>query len=874
MDVSDLGRALAHLVTLPSRPHLAGSNGGTTPVRLSDGLLKLFKGHRTLCEGSKAMADNVQDVCNTLYNKCTSWVQEWNKIYSNKKDRYTVDERYSELCDQAIRKTLSLYRGLLDVLFVHMGRLPTWDQTLYTGCKWFILAVDDKLEEYYKFQSCYLLSRVVKQDLFINELPVRPDWMDDESGYLLGGWFWRYARKCISEPIDPDRLALFYAITNVKRAGLAISEAKVRATFRKHQANMQGAEFKPNVAELNQVLGFSENFYSSEDILEVIMEKLEMLIRMIYGKKDMRYKWKVPSIKSCFEHTGAQGGTHTLFEYKEFFERCFRREFIGFAKCKTRVTPIYVPYLPDELFSECIEGFRKERDQVPEAHVHKVLEPFKCRTITAGPGYTYHLGRIVQTPLHHTMRDFHEMFKLTGRPSSLEFLTNYYNSCQIGQNGLSFFVAGDYSAATDGMHPLVSSEFCRLFGIYADIPKELLAALKRCMSGHLMHYKITDDFGRQTIEQVQQTWGQLMGSPTSFPILCIANAAVNWAAAELYEGMLSETNGEKVLREGNLIWPRRTDSDRIADRFGYSLPFSVWVEKYRPLFNGDDTCFLSNADHYKVWKGVASCAGLNPSLGKSYCHPNFIMINSEITWVNASATGEGLVFSDVFVLNPGLVKGQAKVMEDSRIEYVRDGDLDHYGQLLPMVDQLKSALNKATPDQATKVKNLFYDHLLPRLKLVRRPWQLPVAMGGLGLDLGNVNYSQRKLAAWFLADSTVNLLSHHKKVPLCTQIVTDFDNEVRDALECKEVPRYRLHKFGEYDVRDEQQVLLKEKTESAMNKYFIGGVRIEIGVDRYDQMIAEVLKIPYISPITDECLQFLKYNCTFVASLRDGYKLV
>lgn len=91
-----------------------------------------------------------------------------------------------------------------------------------------------------------------------------------------------------------------------------------------------------------------------------------------------------------------------------------------------------------------------------------------------------------------------------------------------------------------------------------------------------------------------QTRGQLMGSPTSFPILCIMNLALTRHALEL------SAHRQLELAE---------------------LPI---------LVNGDDLLFRAHPWEYRIWEQVTRLGGLRPSLGKNYISSKYFTINSEL----------------------------------------------------------------------------------------------------------------------------------------------------------------------------------------------------------------------------------------------------
>lgn len=92
--------------------------------------------------------------------------------------------------------------------------------------------------------------------------------------------------------------------------------------------------------------------------------------------------------------------------------------------------------------------------------------------------------------------------------------------------------------------------------------------------------------------------GQLMGSITSFPILCMVNAAVFRYAYRIY--LEEQGIDTAVLKLSNLPC----------------------------LINGDDLVFKSDQRLLEIWRSLIGEAGLVESPGKSYESKSFAMINS------------------------------------------------------------------------------------------------------------------------------------------------------------------------------------------------------------------------------------------------------
>jgi hypothetical protein len=772
----------------------------------------------------------------------------------------------------ACNKALALYVGFLEVMVVHFNFLPKRKYSILTLLKWTVLALEDRLEEYYKTQSCYLLSLVTRQQHIIAEMPVVPSWVTDRPGYIQGGMFWRICRHAMrKQTLESWELAGFYAVTNVKRAGLAISEEKQIQSLYKHVKNMRGAEYKPQEAyklekridiPLRKPTLIEREYVPVEEVLEDVLSRLEDLLVKDFKGRTCDSEWRSPSVNACKEFRAKECGSHGHWN-RDMFWRSVVPEFIGFARYKTRVVPVYVPYLPEDLYVDAKS--RIDFSITPNATVHKVLEPFKCRVITAGPGVLYQLGRCIQKPLHTIMRQ-NTLFHLTGAPASRSFIEKQYNGvfisseegrdCTVEKTCRSFFVAGDYSAATDGMHPAISEHFCKFLGVLGYFSAFESKIASSCMRGHRLFYPdLVDKNGRLRVpddlvgyfnesNEVEQTWGQLMGSPISFPILCYANAAVNWVAADYY--------------------------------YGRRLSYEDWVDQFRPIFNGDDTSFLSNSVHYDIWKRVASCAGLNSSLGKSYCSKQFVMINSEMFEPVYNCYGQVISFNDVFVLNPGLIKGQAKVMVDSREDKFIVSDhkmkLDRkyketpFTELLPLVDQLNVATRKCRGSQKRMCDNIFMYHVKDRMKGTNRPWSVPRWLGGLGMKgVGHLTHSQRLATALILCAQKgqfkeLDLQDALNREPkILTSLVRESPNFLLSSSRYVSSLEEKLGvEYEDWVSVDYVSPEVDNVQTLSLDKYFLGDCVEKVGEDRYSKLMKFALKCQgWLKPITDDKLDEL-----------------
>jgi hypothetical protein len=387
------------------------------------------------------------------------------------------------------------------------------------------------------------------------------------------------------------------------------------------------------------------------------------------------------------------------------------------------------------------------------AKVATIGEPMKFRIVTSGNMSEYNIGRMMQRPLWEQLHS-HPVFTLSGSPITVDYIMDRVRGVVGGK-----FVAGDYSNATDCLdHRLRDwawKEICRKTGLSKLSPEDIIKSsrysnyfqdnnlikasynislnpmLKYFKTGEEIGYldyctqpdKWTyEEYGRLTLENhriessagnFKQSEGQLMGSPLSFILLCIVNAAICYTAYKVY-------------------WTNHIMSATMKT-------FAEYANHYCLIINGDDLSFwIPNGEDglYLYWKRAAFVAGMSPSIGKNFISKNMILINSTPLWY------EGGIVTPIIRLNPGLLRGEGKVKFDSRTD--NDDTLDEV--LLSKGDQLEKVLEQCQGRGKEKVYAIFKFYNLPLLKKSNRSWFLPRSLGGLGLPFGDVTNHARNLA--------------------------------------------------------------------------------------------------------------------------------
>jgi len=251
---------------------------------------------------------------------------------------------------------------------------------------------------------------------------------------------------------------------------------------------------------------------------------------------------------------------------------------------------------------------------VLDATTYAIPEPLKVRMITKGEPFPYWISKFFQKGLWDYLRKY-EMFLLIGEKLQLRHLRNMVDKAD--NIGLKFdsFVSGDYSAATDKLNINFTKACFEAFLKKTNYSDELKDLLRAVLYEHEIHYP-----KKTELPSVTQRNGQLMGSPLSFPILCMCNMIC-------YHMSLETLLGRKV-------------------------PFS----DLPVLINGDDILFPSNPELYAIWRKNVATVGFELSVGKNYVHTNVLTVNSEC-FVYHYGTKQ---FTKMKFLNCGLLTGQSK----------------------------------------------------------------------------------------------------------------------------------------------------------------------------------------------------------------------
>jgi len=253
-----------------------------------------------------------------------------------------------------------------------------------------------------------------------------------------------------------------------------------------------------------------------------------------------------------------------------------------------------------ELVSHAEQFYMRLLDQAvsepPRAAPLGLAEPLKVRVITKGPPLLYGSMMPLQKYLWRVLAG-QRITQLVGRPIDERVLLD-----QLGAElpaGFAY-LSGDYTAATNNLNSWVSNAVAEALSDRIGLTQQERELFIRSLTGHEL--ECSDPAGDVLRpdgsirygpkERKPQLNGQLMGSVTSFPVLCIANIALCWLAMETGE--------------------RR----------------HIHFDDLRLLVNGDDCVFVANTFIRRAWEHLGHIMGLEPSLGKYFFSEEFVEMNS------------------------------------------------------------------------------------------------------------------------------------------------------------------------------------------------------------------------------------------------------
>jgi len=445
-------------------------------------------------------------------------------------------------------------------------------------------------------------------------------------------------------------------LANLKKGSPSPSETVVNATMLKNRSAMSDRSKRHEITPFKGT------------VADVAIEKeIRKIVREVFsGKGTYRDRCSVPSINGHVESSRRTSGAAG-----------FLRDFISYREGNDLQFMTYHPHLGvKEIRGIKINPILDEfilRQRVYHAKPSFVLEPLKVRTVTSGPALEYYICKPIQQFMWSCLKT-HPVFRFIGEPASAEYMTEFFKTRQSSD---PTWLSGDYSAATDNLRKKFSTvawnEVSRVCG-FDEWARRLGS---NCLVGHRITYP-----DGVTIDQEN---GQLMGSPLSFPILCIVNAAICKLAYTL--------GGE---------WGN--SSSKLKD-----CPI---------LINGDDCVMDFNLRQKFLWEGISAQAGLSPSIGKCYYSKQWLQINSE----------NFLYQEDGFTACPYINFSLASEIKS------RGEDIRHWTGVGAAARAFVEGFEER---EAERLLSIFIRRQKPLLAKAPKAisWWLPEHLGGLGLPI-------------------------------------------------------------------------------------------------------------------------------------------
>jgi hypothetical protein len=334
-------------------------------------------------------------------------------------------------------------------------------------------------------------------------------------------------------------------------------------------------------------------------------------------------------------------------------------------------------------------------------------EPLKVRIITKGPPFTQTMMKPLQKFLHNVLRK-HKTFRLIGTPVNEEEMLNGLGYHLKDDH---YYLSGDYAAATDNLESwATAAAWNEIADLLSLTDVERVAGLALLLHNRFDLSEI-EEISPETAEYIYkhlQANGQLMGTITSFPILCIINAAVcRWAMEVSYK--------------------------------------RVFTLKDAPLMvNGDDCALKGPWSLQGIWRRTTALVGLDESIGKSFFTRKFVNMNST-SFMRIPEESPDKIITVLNQRNQIIVRHTRL----TQTPYVNMAILYGFkrsqgGAGMKELDarqnigaRARELLALAPTSMQMEVMRGFIEYNRGDLSSARLPWYIPEWLGGFGLPTGS-----------------------------------------------------------------------------------------------------------------------------------------
>lgn len=574
-----------------------------------------------------------------------------------------------------------------------------------------ITALSGDWMAFYKYKLAAYVAYQLDQEMPPVPEPLKQ--LNDSAHVLIGGrgmqWLKLMARK------DVDRFdEIIATIMNMKRPMPRPDQEMLQKKAEEAFTALTREEKVPEVS-------MEDSLWSGEGIdpeftREGLEHELVRTVDEIFKGKEFTYKDMVetffPSTKANYLSSRSKGGavghimTSKLLQGLHSDQKLVvARELTGWSE--ERGFEAWGKEVDDILLTEKFRVLIERMIDEAVLEEKKVTlvalaEALKVRVISKGPVHTYTVLKPLQKWMWKTLRN-HESgtFRLIGEEISPEYLSEQLGELVAETDEYKdHFVSGDYKAATDNLAPWASECITKAIGKYIQ-DRRIRKLFTEALTGH----DIQDPKNPKVFKK--QTWGQLMGSIVSFPVLCIVNAAIC-----------------RKAREKDL---QRFQPTRI-----------LYLNNAKIAINGDDCVFRCSIWGKKFWEKFALAYGMAPSQGKCFFSRRFLNMNSAQFTVtlpfcllseSSKRKPKVMFLKAVKSINLGLLAGQQR----STSGKVGQAQASDWGTTISISANANTLMNESPMQDRARIFKSYLNRNWIKLTKCRLPWYLPEHLGGLGL---------------------------------------------------------------------------------------------------------------------------------------------
>jgi hypothetical protein len=620
-----------------------------------------------------------------------------------------------------------------------------------TAERWRLLSAQCGWMKLVKYKLAAFFSSRNKQPLPPLPNGVTPELFNDSPHMLIGGRAGRFLEVYLKRHDEMGRMSLLFSILQSKKGMPRASKSELKKAEINTALKLGTApppverKFLYKWSERERIPGSIPTSLNQTTIKEQLVRTTREIFRNCGPlTNDERMKVFFPSTSANYINNRARAGAvGFILEHPTLIDNLRRPGgYINIVHPKLHNEKIEITHYPEyqpnttalefafsSLWLNLLEVAKSEK---PIAVPIALPEALKNRVITKMPPAQQTVLRCIWKKMHGIVRK-QKTFTLIGKMINEEVVNSMLGRLEKDE----IFLSGDYEAATDNLYSWVSEtiaeEISEQFKLHPIEKQLFIQSLIHHFIEVEVPLKVGDtgifDYPKGSIKdidhinetvglEIEQKNGQLMGSITSFVILCIANAATT----------------------------------RWAHELAYKRRF--WLSKLPMLINGDDVALKTTLQGYDYWRIITQSVGLKESVGKTFISRDFVQMNSMNYLYNEEGLRTGVDeqlnvintpwrYREVKYINFGLVSGQKR----SGIVSLNDQD----DPTSTIGARYREMLRLAPGEMAEEAHTQFIKYNELMLKRTGLPWYMPEWIGGLGLTgLKDPTILDRRIAVCIL----------------------------------------------------------------------------------------------------------------------------